>query len=566
MQGKSQWLIMVYLAGDNNLGTAMTWAIKEIYRTFDPTKGVDVVIQYDPSAVGPHIRRYDLRQTQIGLSQAGGQPQVQALPTEEDGLLETWGCDVTEQGLPAIERVNFWPRLTFVGCNPEYRPVVVRKDGRVPTGEFEPYRRLPKIPTNMRIPENLRITDDWVTSSSYIRRLVESSRYNIENSADPQVLLEFMNYCEKAYPERHRMLVLSGHGSGAIGDFLRDEISEIISQSSGTSDLTPCSLSIPHLAWVLEKFGRPIHILGMDSCLMSMAEVCAEVQKSVSNIVGGEGMGLNLGWPFRKILPIFYSDSGIPADAGAKAVEIVRRYIQYYGDYQPEGVSADHAALNLKNWPNLELLISELANKLIAAMSSNIDAVSHFVTNYTVLAHWRCQSYKYDQYVDLWDFCDCLCNMLSPIQDQLISSSDVRATCTDLCQCCNNLKSAVDSLVSTNSWSGVEYQHSHGLSIYFPWNHYIREYNELQLAKNTDWDCFLYHYVEKTMASQRTLEQCPPNAQSETASIEPVEDWLSRFGHEGRPKFGAEGRPKGTGRGWSMRNPPTKFNRCRRTS
>lgn len=561
MEGKPQWLIMVYLAGDNNLGTAMTWAIKEIYRTYDPNKGVDVVVQFDPSAVGPHIRRYDLRQTMIGPC-PNGQIQQQALPTEEDGFLETWKNDVTE---PPWQR--YWPMLTFdEKCNP-IEPGIIRNPR---TKTQTPERREPeeiqkpgtkssddikKKPVIMPILEQYRRLPsiEAVGESRYIRRLLEVGRYYIENSADPKVLLQFMRDCVCAHDPEHIMLVLSGHGSGAIGDFLTDDIP----QQLRTDHDLPCSLSIPHLGMVLDQFGRRIDILGMDSCLMSMAEVCAEVHDSVSYLVGAEGMGLNLGWPYRKILPIFYSDSGIPG-VEAKAKEIVQRYIRYYSDYQAEGVSADHAALNLSSWPKLEPLIDVLAQKMMDALSR-----SKIVSDYIVLAHWRCQSYKYDQYVDLWDFCHCLDQLLDPLGSQLVPSSDVTQTCMDLRQCCRNVKKAVDDLVSVNGWSGAEYQHSHGLSIYFPWNYYVREYNGLKLARNTCWDAFLYKYVGRTMAAQRDLH-CPSGTLHEEASIEPQEDWLSRFGHEGRPKFGAEGRPKGTGRAWSMGNPPKKFYRCRR--
>src|SRR5262245_19001901 len=114
-----------------------------------------------------------------------------------------------------------------------------------------------------------------------------------ENSADPKVLADFIRWSAKSFPSKYRMLILSGHGSGAVGDFLTD---------SNAENGEPSSLSIPGLrkAFELAQRGcgekspycepfspeelasggdaRLLHVLGMDSCLMGMAEVCYEVK------------------------------------------------------------------------------------------------------------------------------------------------------------------------------------------------------------------------------------------------------------------------------------------------
>ena len=73
---------------------------------------------------------------------------------------------------------------------------------------------------------------------------------------------------------RRYIVVFSGHGSGATGDFLPDND-------------PPSALTIPKLGEMLrsatqklkDKLDRPqIDVLGMDSCLMSMVEVGYEVQ------------------------------------------------------------------------------------------------------------------------------------------------------------------------------------------------------------------------------------------------------------------------------------------------
>jgi len=61
---KKNWTIMVYFAGDNNLSEEMIYAIKEMYRV-GVTPDFDVVVQFDPSAIGARVRRYVISQEQL---------------------------------------------------------------------------------------------------------------------------------------------------------------------------------------------------------------------------------------------------------------------------------------------------------------------------------------------------------------------------------------------------------------------------------------------------------------------------------------------------------------------
>ncbi|HEX6623066.1 MAG TPA: clostripain-related cysteine peptidase, partial [Pyrinomonadaceae bacterium] len=98
------------------------------------------------------------------------------------------------------------------------------------------------------------------------------------------VLLDFVTESVRAYPAEHYMLVLSGHGSGTVGDFLTKQEAKRV----GT-------LSIPSLGGLLETIrvcvldGKKLDILGMDSCLMSMIEVAYAVHNNVEVMIGAEG-------------------------------------------------------------------------------------------------------------------------------------------------------------------------------------------------------------------------------------------------------------------------------------
>ena len=187
------------------------------------------------------------------------------------------------------------------------------------------------------------------------------------------MLKTFVNeQIEKAIRAENYLVVLSGHGSGAIGDFLTDSDPQT-------------ALSIPKLRQLLgliriqfkkrrhvehsnrHAAGKPlIDVLGMDSCLMSMAELCYEIREYADYLVGSEGFVQNTGWPYHRILESLRSS---PEPEGFVKT-IVQRYTCFYQDYEVAGVSTDISACNLKYLRqsnfirNIRLLSDQLTNSV----------------------------------------------------------------------------------------------------------------------------------------------------------------------------------------------------------
>ena len=90
------------------------------------------------------------------------------------------------------------------------------------------------------------------------------------DSGDPATLFNFISWTQEHYRAERYMVVLAGHGAGTEADFLLKD------QDPGSS------LSIPALRKVFEEvkksLGIKVDILGMDVCLMSMVEVCYELE------------------------------------------------------------------------------------------------------------------------------------------------------------------------------------------------------------------------------------------------------------------------------------------------
>jgi hypothetical protein len=288
----------------------------------------------------------------------------------------------------------------------------------------------------------------------------------------------------------HYMLILSGHGSGAVGDFL----------VGNTPGLTVPSLGITfdRVKAALARRNHPrgksnaklFDILGLDSCTMSMAEVGYEVERHVSYMIGAEGFELNTGWPYDRLIELDLQKT--PCEL---ASDIVQTYSEYYFNYSIGDLSTDQSAVKLDGFrAALEPIIKELARVLS-------DCLNERTTREAILvAHWKAQSYKGEQYTDLWDFCGELKERF-PEYHPVYSRAQA-------------VQNAIEGVVIMSTYSGARFQHSHGLAVYFPWadivdskgGHDLSAYRLLRFANQTDWADFLAGYLKTTRRGPRYVD------------------------------------------------------------
>src|ERR1043165_9478031 len=379
-----------------------------------------------------------------------------------------------------------------------------------------------------------------------LTRNSEDEDGELENAADERVDTTQTNYrgvlrdfisssiVEKEGHAKHYLLVLSGHGNGLISDFL-----------SRDTD-SPDYLSIPKIRWVLQEVKQDvikeftkenvkdfkIDILGLDSCMMSMAEIGYELRDYVKYMVAAEGFEPNSGWPYERILSALLTDSDT-IEPEEFAVRIVDRYVNYYTDFLPAARSVDLSACDLSKCEDLGGAIKEPVDAMCVRISNLDDADAAIAAanketlRQIVLAHWEAQSYKDDQYVDLYDFCDLLdrgwkedpdpkkTETGSVVMRGVEVADDIRNACSKIKNILtsngkngkkNGGNSYGDKMILKSRHSGPAVQYSHGLSVYFPWANVIESYGDLEFAKNTHWKQFLDQYVEVT---RRRRRPCP---------------------------------------------------------
>jgi hypothetical protein len=370
------------------------------------------------------------------------------------------------------------------------------------------------------------------------------------HSTDPQPalsyvsrIIKFVDSVKKHHPAKHYALILSGHGEGWVGDFVME------------GDDTRGALTLPQVKELLERqWGEndnsKIDILGMDSCLMCMTEVCYEVREHAKILIGAEGFEPLAGWPYAAILKLISDESqtkDFDTDKEMKdlAKKIVEEYIKYYSDYADAGISVDQSACDVSKMAVLTKAIQSLSQKLMSKFNKVGDEV--------ILAHWESQQYRAGQYVDLYDFCDKLQERLrrKKVYDGLITAL-------------GKVKKAIQgTFVVKSCYSGPLVQYSYGVSIYFPWAktpHDFKRYKTLSFSQQTKWGEFLEMYLTSTQRAVRgdngqavkpttpPKQQGPDAARSKYVGARSV--YLTRNGSFNRDVENAIG---------SMNNPATQY-------
>jgi len=345
-------------------------------------------------------------------------------------------------------------------------------------------------------------------------------------------IFNFVKYCKDSFPADHYMLVLSGHGSGTMGDFLNE-------------DRRGKGFSIIDLGGLIEDIkkqvflGKNLDILGLDTCLMSMTEIAYLIHNHVDVMIGAEGFEPMAGWPYARVLK---KVNELHGDPKLLAKKIVCEYIDHYRVYQAANLSVDQSACDLNQAVDLMKAINSLATVLkgrLERYEENRAGSNAPVRDAVILAHWEAQLYKNEQYTDLYDFCTLLKERLAGKELAGKEYDDVRKVCQNVLNVIRGADKEADAHLADDSYSapysdrkmkdrerwmhavnfqeapgfvlkscysGWTVQYSYGVSIYFPWSKVpgeLEDYKRLYFARDSSWAAFLEVYLRVTQRQPR---------------------------------------------------------------
>jgi len=314
----------------------------------------------------------------------------------------------------------------------------------------------------------------------FVRNIAEDG--NIQSL--PQIpaatsLRYFLTYSRSFYPAENYMLFLMGHGIIVGNDeFLPD-----------TDDGS--SITLSELGEILKDFGGKVretngdefHLVAFHSCGMSSVELAFELQGSARYMMGTQGSAFPGSWPYRQVLKKIFNamdefDGDQALNTGAYPNKLVKEILKglqnlsFFNarDFSDAGFSADLSMCSLDKDK-----VEGLKQALQALVFELKEGLKNGAKDSILLAHWKSQSYFGENYTDLYDFCECLQELCQKdgSQDRISQACEKLRKELESERCDNGSgtdpEGLFDRLVVFSDYYGPAFQHSNGLSIYFPW-------------------------------------------------------------------------------------------------
>lgn len=424
-----QWTIMVYLAGDNNLDAAAIVDLEEMKKVGSTPK-VDIVAQLDRHGRIDGTKRYHLRK---------GTP----LP---DDVVEDLG--ETNMGDPEVlESFLRWGMKNY----PAKKLLVVLWNHGAGWDDEDIYRTA-RSEMGLGIRRRGQVVAPGANGGEISVRRVRA----VADKPLRRALFK-TTIATAIRPGAQQRAI-------AFDDTSKDFLDNIETKKV--------------LAAVTKDLGRPIDILGMDACLMSMAEVAYQIRDSVLVTVGSEELEPSDGWPYDTILKELAARPRMTPQAFASV--IVKKYLASYADDS----DVTQAACDLTRCGELAAAMDKLARALIPGFSDATIRSAIFESRDQV------QSYDVEDYVDLYNFCELL--------DGKVRDGAVRTASRGVMDMLREPGFVLDS-----GYKGAKMQHSYGLSVYFPRKEISPLYATLDLTRDIAWEKLLRKYSEEKRQPDR---------------------------------------------------------------
>jgi len=326
------------------------------------------------------------------------------------------------------------------------------------------------------------------------------------NTGDPKNLLDFVRWGVKTCPAERYALVLWNHGQGwddtdiyaderhrrfrplahgrvrralfrppvrrmLTGAIRKSEARAILLDDDAKDFLDNVEMKRV-LAASAEAIGAKLDVLGMDACLMSMAEVGYQIRESALFTVGSEQTEPGDGWPYDRLLRALAKRPEMEAqDLGEM---IVREYLASYAP----GDGVTQSACDLSKADALAEAVAALADALGAALRDEASLAR------ILAARSRIQTYEVPDNVDLADFCALLADGMPGSEVARRCAAVVRVVGT-------GAGAARGGYVVAQGSKGADLAHSHGVATYFPTMAVSPLYARLDWAQATGWGRFL---------------------------------------------------------------------------
>jgi hypothetical protein len=234
-----------------------------------------------------------------------------------------------------------------------------------------------------------------------------------------------------------------------------------------------------------------------------MLEIGYEIRKCAKTMIASEGSIPNAGWTYGAILGDMLCSA-----AAEKTNDIAKQFVHSFVDSQKEfaigGVSVDMSAWDLSRIEKVVAATDKLGELLLLGLIKDTELYEP-LRGALIQSHWDCQSYMFEQNVDLTDFCERLLNATRDLNsDEKVRLKGEKSVnyVARLRESCEGVKSSINDAVIQCGFSGGAYQYSNGIAAFFPWTFdtYLfskESYVSLGFANNggAHWNAFLLYFL-----------------------------------------------------------------------
>ena len=372
----------------------------------------------------------------------------------------------------------------------------------------------------------------YVRSYKLPHKLFTVPKKENENAANPRSIFNFVDWCvnrvevdngngEITFGRRAQKyaLIFSGHSLGFqdIGLFKDETSGKSMKMTDFYAVLEGLASNKKQLQKIADELGferddresetrellgQKLDILGFDSCVMGMLEVGYQFNYVAKTMIASEGSVPSAGWTYAKLLGSLAQQRNL--DTPSVAELFVKEFIRSQDSYTIGGVSVDMAAWDLTRFGHLADAFDGLAEALLLCFEDESSRIYRQMERVILQVHWKCQSYMYDQNVDLGDFCELLELECGRVAEELGECDSVEVLELVQKQCRKVLKELKKAVI-LSGFSGGGYQYSNGVSVFFPWSREAYEvsrknYESLWFAKDVkrkklSWTDFLKRYL-----------------------------------------------------------------------
>jgi hypothetical protein len=349
---------------------------------------------------------------------------------------------------------------------------------------------------------------NFYKSSNIGKKLIEVKDKFNENSAEVNNIINFVNWCVEKDPKEKRKkkkyaFIFSGHSFGFLNwGLFKDENANytmthaklvyMFERITDTEDVL-LNKAIKEEAkyekrtgkkWsekyrrgrTTEIIGKKLDLLGFDSCVMSTLEIGCQFQHYAKTMVASEGSIPNAGWNYAQILlGRIKENSNKPKTEKSReeeiAVSFVDEFIKQQNKFALADISVDIAAWDLNKLggsDGLESSLFGLADNLLTCFKDENATIYKQMRRLLVNVHWQCQTYMFEQHIDLGDFCHLLKLEIDSLQKELINQ-DIKPI-TAVGKSCQKVLDKIRESIIITGFSGSDFQFSNGVSLFFPWS------------------------------------------------------------------------------------------------